>query len=79
MSHRSCPRIVALLSDYIDGRLAADVRRDLEAHLGGCGECARFVESFRSTVELLHSLTDDDLPQELRLRLKAFLDGRSDS
>jgi anti-sigma factor RsiW len=75
----SCPRIVALLSDYIDGRLPADVRQDLETHLGGCGECARFVESFRSTVSLLHSLSDADLPEELRTRLKAFLDDRCDS
>ena len=75
----SCPRIIALLSDYLDGRLPADVRHDLEAHLGGCGECAKYVESFRSTISLLHSLTDEDLPEELRVRLKAFLDERCNS
>jgi len=75
----SCPRIVALLSDYLDGRLPAAVRSDLEQHLGGCSECATFVESFRSTVTLLQSLTDDDLPEELRVRLKAFLDDRCKS
>jgi anti-sigma factor RsiW len=74
-----CPRIVSLLSDYLDGRLPADVRSDLERHLGGCTECATFVESFRSTVTLLQSLTDADLPEELRVRLKAFLDHRSNS
>ena len=79
MSSPGCSRIIELLSDYLDNRLAADVRGDLEHHIGGCGECAAFVESFRSTVSLLQSLTDHDLPDELRLRLKAFLDGRSDS
>jgi anti-sigma factor RsiW len=74
-----CPRIVSLLSDYIDGRLPADVRSDLEQHLGGCPECSKFVGSFRSTVALLQSLNEDDLPEELRLRLKAFLDGRCTS
>jgi anti-sigma factor RsiW len=74
-----CPRIVSLLSDYIDGRLPADVRRDLDQHLVGCSECATFVASFRSTVTLLQSLTDDDLPEELRVRLKAFLDDRNKS
>ena len=74
-----CPRIVSLLSDYLDGRLPADIRRDLEQHLGGCSECAKFVDSFRSTVSLLQSLTEDDLPEELRLRLKAFLDDRCTS
>lgn len=74
-----CPRLVSLLSDYIDGRLPADVRRDLEEHLTGCSECTTFVGSFRSTVALLQSLTDADLPEELRLRLKAFLDERGTS
>jgi anti-sigma factor RsiW len=78
-SGSTCPRIISLLSDYLDGRLPADVRSDLEQHLGGCSECAAFVDTFRSTVTLLQSLTDDDLPDELRVRLKAFLDGRSTS
>jgi anti-sigma factor RsiW len=68
---------VALLSDYIDGRLPADVCRELEQHLTGCSDCTTFVGSFRSTVTLLKSLNEDDLPEELRMRLKAFLDGRS--
>lgn len=75
----ACPRIVALLSDYLDGRLPDEVRRDLDRHLGGCPECATFVETFRSTVALLQSLTEDDLPADLQVRLKAFLDDHSDS
>jgi len=55
------------------------VRRDLEHHLSGCSECTTFVGTFRSTVALLQSLNEDDLPEELRLRLKAFLDDRSTS
>lgn len=74
-----CPRLVALLSDYIAGSLPADVRRDLEQHLNGCSECTAFVGTFRSTVDLLQSLNEDDLPEELRVRLKAFLDDRCTS
>jgi anti-sigma factor RsiW len=74
-----CPRIVSLLSDYIDGRLPDDVRRDLEEHLSGCSDCTTFVGSLRSTVALLQSLNEEDLPEELRLRLKAFLDDRCTS
>ena len=73
----NCSRLVSLLSDYIDGRLPADVKRDLEQHLGGCGECTTFVGTFRSTVAMLKSLKEEDLPEELRLRLKAFLDDRA--
>lgn len=74
-----CPRIVRLLSDYLDGRLPSEVRSDLEQHLSGCPECTAFVGTFRSTVSLLHSLSEEDLPEELRLRLRAFLDDRCKS
>ncbi len=74
-----CSRLISLLSDYLDGRLPADVRRDLEQHLTGCSECTTFVGTFRSTITLLQSLNDDDLPEELRLKLKAFLDARTTS
>lgn len=74
-----CSRLLSLLSDYLDGRLRADVRLDLERHLSGCPECAAFVGTFRSTVSLLQSLSEQDLPEELRLRLRAFLDDRCKS
>jgi anti-sigma factor (TIGR02949 family) len=74
-----CSHLVSLLSDYLDGRLPADVRVDLEQHLSGCSECTAFVGTFRSTVSLLHSLSEEDLPEELRLRLRAFLDDRCKS
>jgi anti-sigma factor (TIGR02949 family) len=76
---RNCSRIVSLLSDYVDGRLPDDIRRDLEQHLDGCSECTAFVGTFQSTVALLKSLTDEELPEELRLRLRAFLDKRCTS
>ena len=77
MSH--CKGVVALLSDYLDNRLPDNVRHDLEQHLSGCSDCTAFMGTFRSTVTLLKSLSDDDLPEELRVRLKAFLDGRCKS
>ena len=73
----SCPRIVALLSDYLDGRLPSDVRAELEQHLSGCTECTAFVGTFRSTVSMLRSLSEQELPEELRLRLRSFLDDHS--
>jgi anti-sigma factor RsiW len=71
-----CPEVVALLVDYLEGRLPADTRSDLERHLAGCASCEAYVASYRSTVDLLHSLGENDLPPELHLRLRAFLDER---
>ena len=70
----SCSQIVALLVDYVEGRLAEERRTQLERHLAGCGSCAAALNTYRSTVSLLGSLTEDDLPDELRMRLRAFLD-----
>ena len=53
------------------------MRAELDQHLSGCSECTAFVGTFRSTVALLHSLEEKDLPEELRLRLRAFLDDHS--
>lgn len=73
----NCSRLVSLLTEYLDGRLPAEVRGELERHLSGCPECITFVNTFRSTVSLLQSLQEKDLPEELRLRLRAFVDDPS--
>ncbi len=73
----SCSQVVALLVDYVEERLPERRREQLERHLAGCGSCAAALNTYRSTVSLLHSLTEDDLPEELRLRLRAFLDRES--
>lgn len=72
-----CSRLLSLLAEYLDGRLPAEVRAELDRHLSGCPECTAFVGTFRSTVSLLQSLQEKDLPEELRLRLRAFIDDHS--
>lgn len=72
----NCPEVIALLIDYLEGRLADDTRLELDRHLAGCRSCEAYVASYRSTVDLLHSLCEEDLPPELHLRLRAFLDKR---
>lgn len=71
--HR-CSRVVALLADYLERRLPPDVQAGLERHLAGCDLCVRQLRSYESTVSMLRSICEEDLPPELRLSLKAFLD-----
>jgi|WetSurMetagenome_2_1015567.scaffolds.fasta_scaffold50900_2 anti-sigma factor RsiW len=72
----NCPEVIGLLVDYLEGRLSDETRLALEEHLAGCRNCEAYVASYRSTVDLLHSLTEDDLPPELHFRLRAFIDKR---
>lgn len=69
----SCSQLVSLLLDYIENRLAEPTRASLERHLAACSSCVAQVETYRSTVSLLHSLSEDELPTELRTTLHAFL------
>jgi anti-sigma factor RsiW len=69
-----CSRIVSLLADYLENRLPPDVRAALDRHVAGCDACLRQLRSYESTLALLRSLRDEDLPDELRCSLRAFLD-----
>ena len=69
-----CSRVIDLLADYLESRLPAQMQADLERHLEACATCVTHVQTYRSTVALLRSLCDDDLPPELRSTLRAFLD-----
>jgi len=74
--HRRCHDLVGLLADYVEHQLPADVHQDLERHLAECPRCVAQLKTYESTLSLLRSIRDDDLPQELRCKLKAFVDKR---
>jgi hypothetical protein len=71
-----CSRIVGLLVDYLEDRLSARTRADLEQHLTACPRCEAQINTYRSTVALLRSISEHDLPPELRTTLTAFLTTR---
>lgn len=71
---KSCSRVVSLLADYLEGQLPPQVHAELEQHLSRCSACVAHVKSYRSTVSLLRSIPESDLPDGLRLSLRAFLD-----
>lgn len=71
---RPCSEVIALLVDYLERQLPPAVQEDLERHLARCPRCVCSVKSYERTVTLLRSLTERDLPDDLRLSLRAFLD-----
>ena len=72
--HRACPNVARLLADFIEGQLPPDEHAELERHLSRCAACLAQVKTYRSTVSLLRTIKDEDLPTELRCTLKSFLD-----
>lgn len=71
---KSCSKVVSLLADYLEGQLPPCTHAELEQHLSRCAACVAHVKSYRSTVSLLRSIPESDLPDGLRLSLRAFLD-----
>lgn len=71
-----CREMVEFLSDYIDDELEAVVREEFEKHMGDCEPCRRFLDSTRKTVRLYSRLEYEEIPVELKERLKSFLESR---
>jgi anti-sigma factor (TIGR02949 family) len=71
--HNRCHDVVGLLADFVEGHLPADVHARLEQHLAKCPRCITQVKTYRSTVSLLRSIDENDLPPELRTTLRSFL------
>jgi anti-sigma factor RsiW len=65
---------VGLLADYVEHQLPPEVHAKLERHLSRCPQCVAQLKTYKSTLSLLRSIRDEDLPEELRCTLKAFLD-----
>ena len=71
-----CCNVVRFLADYLEKRLEPGLRTDLDAHLQKCPRCVAQLRSYESTVSLLRSLREDDLPPDLRLTVRSFLDAK---
>ena len=70
----NCRDVIGLLGEYMEGALAAALVIRLEEHLANCPPCEGFLQSLRSTRAAVRNLRSDDIPEECRARLRAFLD-----
>jgi anti-sigma factor RsiW len=61
----TCENIEARLSDYLDGLLSPDERREFDEHANSCENCAQMVASLSQMVSGLHSLEQIDTPPRL--------------
>lgn len=76
MSGKTCQETIDLLLDYLEGRLSAEEKSAVEEHLAACPPCVEFVNSYRSTPEILRKALPPAMPPEVADRLKSFLRDR---
>ena len=68
-----CRRLLASLSDYVDGLLDDALCREIEAHMAGCDNCRIVVNTLAKTVDLYRATPTPDLPAEIAQRLYSSL------
>lgn len=65
-----CKRLLANLSEYIDGDLQAGLCMQIEEHLNDCANCQVVVNTLRKTVEIYgQTVQPAELPEGVRERL----------
>ena len=71
---KRCHNLVNLLADYVERQLPPEIHAELEKHLARCPRCLTQLKTYETTVSLLRTIKEEDLPSELRWTLKAFID-----
>ena len=68
-SDLTCRELVDLVSDYLEGTLAAEARWRFEQHLRECAGCDAYLDQLRKLVAGMRRLSEDDLSSDVRERL----------
>lgn len=79
MSENSAPQItcrdlVELVTDYLEGQIAAVEQHAIDDHLGECPGCAEYVRQMRLTIQGLRGLASGEVmfPQTRDELIRAF-------
>jgi anti-sigma factor (TIGR02949 family) len=72
----TCKEAIAKLAEYLDAELTPDVVAKLEAHLRECAPCRAYLATYRKTKELAARVNRVDMPEAVRMRLRALLVGQ---
>lgn len=69
----NCKELVYLLSDYLDGSMEEQLRQELSVHIEMCEPCMNFVRTYDKTRILCRQIQPEEIPEEMRLRLRSFV------
>jgi anti-sigma factor RsiW len=64
----TCQELVNFLSDYLDGKLPAEMKAHFEAHLGKCPPCVAYLKTYNSGAALAKAAFEGDcceVPEDL--------------
>jgi hypothetical protein len=71
----TCREVVDVAAEYVEGALPAQEATLFELHLNFCDGCFTFIDQIRQASTLARRVTEDELPEPLRIDLlQAFRD-----
>jgi anti-sigma factor RsiW len=59
----SCRPATSLIGDYLAGSLEPRDQAALEAHLGGCPDCAAFLRTYKKTIDVTRAFLKLQAPK----------------
>lgn len=65
----SCEEVRSALSDYVDGDVSPDIRRELEQHLAECRTCQVLYDTTRKTLRIVTDAGSLEIPEAVSERL----------
>jgi len=72
-----CQEIIELVTDYVEGAMAPDLRASFGAHLAGCPHCTAYLEQMEAMIRVTGTIEPGALSADFRAGLlHAFGDFR---
>ncbi|NJD62167.1 MAG: hypothetical protein FIA93_05540 [Deltaproteobacteria bacterium] len=69
----NCKELVYLLGDFFEGSMEEHLRQELAVHIERCEPCMNFLKTYDKTRILCRQIQPEEIPEEVRNRLKAFV------
>lgn len=70
-----CKELVELVTEYLEGTLAAAERQAMDRHLAGCGGCRAYLEQMRKTIATMGRVSERELSERQRQDLLRLFQG----
>jgi anti-sigma factor RsiW len=71
----TCQELAELITDYLEGLLAAEQHALFDLHISECPDCTLYVEQMRATILTAGRIHADDIPPAVRGELLAAFRG----
>jgi len=66
----TCQEVVEIVTDYLEGAMSTEDRARFDGHLAGSDGCTNYVQQMRDTIRLTGMLTEEQVPDEQKERLR---------